>query len=138
MSVDQEDLKAVAKDKTGVVRIWHDGTLYTLRRPKWGQYKRIRDALKTLTPLAKRGGEMQKALQDKSPEEQAEGMDDMLALMDEMAEATIPLTKLVFSELSDQPFPDNPDDWESWLVTDNDFLSGLLEHWRTVPLARGD
>ena len=138
MTADAGDLKAVSYDKTGRVRIDHDGTVHTLRRPKWGQYRQIRDAYKALTPLDQKRVALAKDVQEKPPDEQYEVMNQLLELTDQVAAAKVPVLQLVFSSLSDAEFPEDPDQWETWLLTDDSFLAELLEHWRTVPLARGD
>lgn len=143
----KEDLKTLAFDKTGVVRVWIDEKLHTLRRPKWGEYRRIRDAMTEATTLAARAQD----LQDRAKGDVA-GMDtdlikETLALQDEMTDIQITTYRLIFNgepnaeppvkPLSDIPLPDDPDEWDAWLLSGDDVLGQLLEHWRARPLARG-
>lgn len=137
MSVDNDDLKPVSKDKAGVVRIHHTGVLYELGRPKWGQYKRIRDAFKSLTPLDTRRVEIAGGIEELSGPEQMAAMTELLDLTDQLAECKVAVFQLMFRELSDQQLPEDADEWESWLLTDDSLLPEIMEHWRTVPLARG-
>lgn len=138
MSVDNEDLKTVSKDKAGVVRIKHGDTLHTLRRPQYGQYKAIRNAFKALTPLDSRRVEIAQGLEQLTGAEQMKAMNELLDLTDELGDAKVPVFQMMFAELADQPLPEDPNTWESWLLTDDSILPEIMEHWRTVPLARGD
>lgn len=155
MSVGDNDLKTVALDKTGVVRVYHDGTLHTLRRPRWGEYRAIRDSFKASTPLDRRRLELSQALakvQDgtdtTTPTEQITAdVEELLKLTDEVSNLRGETIRIIFNgnpnatppiqALADQPLPDNPDNWEVWLLADENLLNSWLEHWRSVPLARG-
>lgn len=125
-------------DKTGIVRIWHDGTMHTLSRPKWGQYKRVRNAVADLAPLDHRRIELVPIVQDGTGAAQADALAEFMKLTDELAEARVPVIQFIFSEVSDTPLSEDSDNWEAWLLTDDKFLPSLLEHWQSVPLARGE
>lgn len=152
MSVgDKADLKAVAMDKTGVVRVTHDGILHTIRRPKWGQYKRIRDSLKDLAPIDQERVGLAKEAQESEGDTQTAAVNKLLDLTDELSDRKGGIFRLVFNgdpgdpeggakpfpALADKPLPDDVDDWEPWLLADEELLPKLLEHWRQVPLVPG-
>jgi hypothetical protein len=155
MSVGDKDpvLKAVAMDKTGVVRITHDGTLHTLKRPKWGQYRQLRDELKDLAPLDQERVALARIAQNEAtPEsEQVTAVEKLLDLTDQLAVAKSSLLRLMFNghpgdpeagvkpftPLADSPLPEDTDDWETWLLADEELIPKLMEHWRQVPLVPG-
>jgi hypothetical protein len=154
--------KAVAMDKTGVVHVIHDDILHTVRRPKWGQYKRIRDMFKDLAPLDQARSSLVVTAQneDAPADERSAALDKLLDLTDELAEAKVGVIKLIFNghpgqdgqaanadsgeparpaiapfkALADIPLNDDPGEWEAWLLADEELLPKILDHWRSVPL----
>lgn len=146
-----EDLKAVAYDKTGRIRVQiealdDDGnpqvTLHTLRSPTIGQFREIKDALngvrdKVNAVATERGIE---DISSPKPDDNLEGIDDIS--LDAFAE----VWRLIFNGnpestylpngLSDGQLPNDAQRWPVWLLLDDTLIGQFLTHWRTVPLAR--
>lgn len=165
MSVGDADLKAVSYSKDGTVRVHHDGVLHTLARPKWGQYRRLRDEFKTLAPLDGERVSLANEAQKAEGAAQSVAIERLLDLTDEMSEMKAGILTLIFNghpgqdghpgdpdtgepataeikpfkALADIPLPADPEEgWETWLLADEELLGKLMEHWRAVPLVRGD
>lgn len=162
--VKESDLKAVSYCKDGTVRVFHDGTLHTLRRIRHGQYKRLRDEFKEIGPLDQERVDLSNQAQKAEGAEQAQIVQKLLALSDEFAERKAHILTLIFNghpgqdgvaadpvsgdpgrpeilpfkALADIPLPADVDEgWEEWLLSDEELLAKLMEHWRQVPLVRG-
>lgn len=158
------DLKAVSYSKDGTVRVHHDGILHTLGRPKWGQYRRLRDEFKKLAPLDRERVDLANEAQKTEGAAQSDAVERLLDLTDDMSVMKAHVLTLIFNghpgqdgqpgnpdtgepavpeikpfkALSDIPLPADPDEgWETWLLADEELLGKLMEHWRAVPLVRG-
>lgn len=128
----------------GTITVLDDGTKYTLRVPRFGQYKavkvevfstqaRIREksqAMMTELKVAKEATENQEAVA-------AEAVQRSEQLVDDTMEELTNVMRFIFNELSDTPLPINSDEWPAWLVGDQMPMTQMLRHWKTVPLGRG-
>jgi hypothetical protein len=92
----------------GRARLTIEGRVHTLRRPRLGEYKHLRTMMTDGTKI--------------QPDEQLDFLSKWVA------EA--------FATLSDRPLDENPDEWPAWVGT-GQYAGQLIEHWRSVPLARG-
>ena len=117
--------EAVAEDEgdtieyldSGRIRAVLDGKRYTLRLPKLGEYKKLRQRLADM--------------QEDEARRQDEGTPttDSVVGLEEFMDAA-------FDQLGDSPLPPDHDDWPAWLPTFNT-VGRMLSHWRAVPLAPG-
>lgn len=140
----------------GTLRVHIGGKRWALRRPKVGEYKRLRE-LRYEVEDAKLVNLRDALLPDEPDDEENPTkrrlgrMDNELASRQRGRDATAANEKLerdwlvaVFDGdperelkgLADKPLPTDEDDWPLWL-TQPDFASQLFTHWRSVPLARG-
>lgn len=141
----------------GTARIFVDGTAYGLRRPKVGEYKKLRELLHDTQDdiqarlleddepkkLTKKKGGAKAAATD----EVEAVVDDALAKVREARRLTRELNDFAESKyqdwieeavrmLGDKPLPPDRDNWPLF-TTSHEFIAKLIEHWRSVPLALG-
>lgn len=127
-----EDLKAVAYDKTGRIRIHVDGTLHTLGIPKFGQFRKIKGALNDAQTA------IQSRLEDQGIDQHDnEAIAKDSELQDIAIDAMANAIKVTFAELSDNELSDDIDEWPTWLVLSQSMVAEFVHHWQTVPLVRG-
>lgn len=110
----------------------------TLRRPRFGQFKRLRsDAAKVLTGMTS-------YVEELKADEALSETDRIERLNQRTEDATVAWWHLVligddtFASLADRPadVPD-VDDWPTYLAYGDGSIKMLLDHWRRVPLAPG-
>lgn len=140
----------------GTLRVHIANERYTLRRPRVGEYKRLREYRYEVEDEKLQN--LRGALLPGEPEP-AEGTDELRAQRLERTlatrragrEAAVANEKLeaawvrtVFEGdperrlegLCSRALPDDEDEWPLWLAQP-DFATQLFNHWRSVPLARG-
>lgn len=140
--------------KDGTTLVFIDGAQHRLRRPKYGEFKRLRALLEDvqdetlrLTQKATEGRPEKPA--DNAPNEERTAYalavrSSTRELTDGIEELNIRWVRAVFNGdeehrltgLSTPHLPDDSDDWPSWLIAGK-FVTDLVNHWRAVPLARG-
>jgi hypothetical protein len=144
----------------GRIRIeFPDGTVTTLRRPLYGEFKKARLALsetrddisrvsaafaeQTVARLAKDAAP-EDATGDETVEPEEPSAAEIIATAEEMA--LVPIMgwwrrlcgpKPDGCGLADRPLPDDPDDWPSEMLIETGILPRVIEHWRSNPLDRG-
>lgn len=137
------------------------GKRYRLRRPKMGEYRRLRESLQDMTDalddalehvavqqarIRTRQSEMSErhATGELTDAEQAEWMDLRLQDRNLGREASRMVEQRRLEWLAeawamlsmDGPLPDDPDEAEAWLL-DTQLANKLLQHWRTTPFVSG-
>lgn len=129
----------------GRTRITLDSEDWLIRRPKIGEYRKLRERLwdlqdqKVTITARHRDIAAERAKELKGESEAVQALDvrkrsrDLTAELEELNEQWIRET---FDLLGDRPAPEAIDDWPTWL-RESDFISTLVEHWRAVPLASG-
>lgn len=138
---DKKDEGALVLKPNGKIEIYdedEDGKeiSYVLKLPRFKQFKEIKSAL----------FEANQKVKDRSDELglTPPDMNDAAALAAYVSksEEVVDLTwegldtvmDLVFALLSNNG---RPIDWPTWLIADQQPISAMLTHWRTVPLGRG-
>lgn len=129
----------------GRVSVVVDGEEWLLRRPKIGEFRKLRERIWETQD--------QKVIITDRFRKEAKAKAEELAKADEMTRTiesqrfghrlTADLEELneqwvreAFDLLAARPAPEAIDIWPTWL-RESDFIGSLLEHWRAVPLARG-
>lgn len=142
-----EDLKTLSYEKTGRIRVDVDGELHTLRRPKYGEFRRIKDKLIEAQATIKDAVEVARH------ESESDDVDEAPAsTQSELVNTTLNAFSRVtlyvfngaddedddeFAGLSNHVLPRDVDDWPAWLVLNNSIIQEFIAHWRAVPLVRG-
>lgn len=139
--------------RTGLVRVWIDGSLYRLRRPFFGEFKTLRlDLEDVIDRIQEASSEAQlvaakvmREQRDWSPEDDPEATVEKQrdwrkqnraatrALNSEAEDARRTWWLKVFEVLS---LDGIPNDFPAW-VNDPTLASEIVTHWRTAPLGRG-
>jgi hypothetical protein len=139
---------------SGEVRLtFDDGETYTLRRPKFGQWRKYRteisqaseDAQATLAAHTEELRSLAEALSTAKPKDREalqEAADQAAADLSAFAatpfyETTSEIVRRMFAELGDRPLPEDRDTWPVYLVADVTVPGKILGHWQTAPLASG-
>lgn len=137
-------------NKDGTVRAIIGDRVHRLRRPKIGEFRRLREHQQEINDeLSERSLAAQQRAREMNDElKAAEGDADALrrlrtedrALSREIRERAeqlrIDWVRHVFELLADRPLPEDPDDWESYLLDPN-LPADLVTHWQTRPLRSG-
>jgi hypothetical protein len=133
-------------NKDGTITLTVDGNRTRLRRPKMGEFRDLREALRQRDddrlrviakhpPLEDHDTEGDEATDDEKLERVLAIQGRSRAMADEVRELNLAWVELVLSTLAEKEPPPR-DDWPSG--TDEDkFLTDLMEHWRSVPLRSG-
>ena len=134
----------------GTITVTFDGDTWTLRRPKFGHWRKysraftesahaaiapLRGALATIKEAEAAGDD--DALTEAMAAFNAINSEDLMVAENER------LLRDIFAELADRPLPDDVNDWAPWLILpparDEDGTPGpavparILAHWRNVP-----
>lgn len=144
----------------GTARIFIEGEPYAMRRPKVGEYKKLRELLNETSeriqakaqekPKKAPAKKRTKVAAEPTDEEPPKIEDDADAKFAEAREArriTNELNDFVEAQyqdwvdeavkmLGDKPLPPNRDDWPLFTMS-FEFITKLIQHWRSVPLALG-
>lgn len=105
----------------------------TLKRPKYGAYKRFRLAVLQMSR------DTNEALKKATALDNDEAKEVAMAEVDDLATARlVDLWRDITATLGDRPLPENVDDWPLDLLIGQNVISRTLEHWRTRPLDRGE
>lgn len=136
---------------SGAIRVTIEDTEYRLRPPKMKHLKDLRIGLEDLADdlrdLAARTRFDQRSVNkeadtldedsetylERSRELRVESRKRARALMDDMEDLRLGWWSRVWELLCDKP---TPDEWPAWML-DNTLPAVFMQHWRTVPLARG-
>lgn len=111
-----------------------DGTdVITLRRPKYGAYKRFRLAVLAMSRDTNEALEKAKIIDNDEAKEEA-----MLGVDDLATRRLVDLWTDIALTLGDRPLPEDVDTWPLDLLIGQNVIANTLEHWRTRPLARGE
>lgn len=115
-----------------------------LRRPKYGEYKRIQLGLAGVQESTTGPRSALEAIpEDKDvsaedrPTVDAQRREAADALSKASEEALVAWWTDVVAVLGSRPLPESVDDWPIEMILDGNSISGLATHWRTVPLDRG-
>lgn len=139
--------------RTGIIRVWIDGERYRLRRPFFGEFKRLRLAVEDMNDeideLSQRSvtlgqqitAEAETHDRVKDPEAYAAWRVDSRRrqrevgrkLTDTAEQLRIGWWEDVWATLG---LDERPADWPSW-ITNPDLPNRILTHWRMVPSGRG-
>lgn len=121
-----------------------DGTPpIVLRRPKYGQYKRLQFSLNAIQDTLRPARDRLDALPETAerPEDQATLDAERRGIAEESEKAAEEgisnWWREVADMLGDRPFPESLDDWPVEMVLGGNEIASVIMHWRTVPLARG-
>lgn len=139
-----EDEAVFAKDGTVIVRV--EGETYRLRRPKTGEYRKLREGLHNLQDeITRLTAEASDGISG-APEDNATTEERMRFVMaqrgggreltDKAEQLSIDWLRQCFDTLADQPLPEGDDDLPVWLWA-GDFTAELLGHWRERPFSSG-
>lgn len=136
-----------------VVVTFDDGTVYTLRRPKFKQWREYRQAIATasndardrLSALSENVRLAAEALANAKPKDKdalTEAADQAAQELSDFAgtpfyESTSEILRLMFDALGDKPLPADKDEWPVYLVADVSLPGQILNHWQTAPKASG-
>lgn len=120
---DSDDKAPVRYLPDGTIEADIDGDVFTLRRPKFGEFRAIREQTNALNSYVR-------GLPKDRSDEQAQEYED------EILRRRISVLAKSFERLA-RPLPEDPDDWPAWLILDASVMQRMLNHWQTVPLARG-
>jgi hypothetical protein len=128
--------------KDGTARLIVDGEIWRLRRPKYGEFRKLRELLQQRDDDQVRLIIESASLQ--SPEDEPENeVDKQLAerirqrqLNEAVEELNVDWVQEVLVLLTIDKTPPPPDQWPAGMETLG-FIKQLIDHWRTVPLARG-
>lgn len=129
------------------------GGRWTLRRPLFGEYRELRARLQEaqdakLTANSVAAKDRPEPLPDDADDEAKVAYGLALrrinrATQESAEDLNAAWVEVVFNGdgdalrgLSDKPLPEDRDAWPLYLIED-DFIVGLVDHWRDVPLARG-
>lgn len=125
----------------GIVIVTLDSEVHSLRRPKVGEYRKMRERLWDLQD--------EKVAITQRHRDEAEarakdlkGSDEMVVTLDvrkrsraltaDLEELNEQWVREAFDVLADKPLVAGVDDWPTWL-RESDFITVLVEHWRSVP-----
>jgi NTP pyrophosphatase (non-canonical NTP hydrolase) len=140
----------VRYEDDGTITFVIEGKRNHLRAPRFGEFKRFkREAFR----VGKEVVDLAEELRQKA-EEEKEGSGDVITaalaianstgisleveeIVDRSTELTNGILKLMFDTLADWPLPEDQEEWPTWLVTGEQLIAKMLNHWRTVPLGRG-
>lgn len=102
-----------------------------LRRPRFGEFRRMREALWDLQDRRNEIVDEQKVLAE------SDDRDDALIrkLTVEIEDTTFDWVRDAVTTLGDKTPPAEADDWPHWATT-GDVMNLIVSHWRSVPLAR--
>jgi uncharacterized protein with NRDE domain len=138
-----EDKPAIEYLKNGKIKIYdYDDDdveiVYTLKLPRFGQFKEIKTALfEANDAIQDAAKEMDLTTPDMSdPKAVAAYASLSEKLIDRTYDELADVIAKVFDLLSDKKLPAT-DDLPSWLLADQAPITNMLQHWRTVPLGRG-
>lgn len=125
----------------GSVLVTLDGERRRLRRPKVGEYRKLRERLWDLQDDKVSITERHRD-QAKERAEELKGateVEQTMAVRQASRALTAELEALneqwireAFDMLGDKAAPEAVDDWPTWL-RESDFVTRLVEHWRSVP-----
>lgn len=127
----------------GTVTIVVDGDVWTMRRPKVGEYGKLRERLWALQDEKTVITDRHRMAAAEHAKELAKGdadpIEQVLAPRRAAREMAIELEELnnqwireAFDLLADSPAPEATDIWPTWM-RESGFISRLVEHWRSVP-----
>lgn len=131
--------------KDGTVTIFTDGERLRLRRPKLGEFRKLRELLHEREDAHLRLLAEQAADRAEKPGEDASADDKLAftmainarsrALTDALNALNIEWVQAAMGMLAPGEVP-APDDWPSGMDS-ADFVAALVGHWRAVPLRSG-
>lgn len=114
---------AIEMLNSGKVVATIDGTTHTLRRPKFGELRDLREQL----------AEMGRTQSQRNDDAAA---NDQLRELHDDADLFFGWFRHAFELLSDNTLPDDDDDMPAWFVR-ADLPGHLIQHWRSVPTVPG-
>lgn len=129
----------------GTITVNDDGTVYQLKVPRFGQFKAIKSEIFTTQARLREKSEammtdLRAAREGDSPNQDeiaAETLQRSEQLVDDTMNELAGVMRFIFKTLSDNPLPDDEDDWPAWLAAEQQTMGQMLRHWKTVPLGRG-
>lgn len=131
----------------GTITAVLDGERFQLRRPRVGEFRKLREVLhESQDHLHELADEVKAAGQSLASAQTADNDAESLRLLSEVRrlnrrydianeDANMGWMHEAFAMLADKPIGAN-DDLPLWMA-DGSTITTLIEHWRTVPLARG-
>lgn len=131
--------------KNGTILCYIDGALFRLRRPKGGEYRRLREAVLEMRDRVLK--DVADKVRDAADPERTddEKIADAFDEYDQDADI-LKWFRLVFNGgdldgknfrgLSDRSLPDDDDELPTWFLADK-FIGEILDHWRSVPRVPG-
>lgn len=127
----------------GTARLVVNGDIWRLRRPKLGEYRKLRELLQERDDERIRllGGQvrLEKPDDDASAEDKTEYTLTLRHrardLADKVADLDVAWVTEALTMLADHALPP-VDDWPAGMDSP-EFIAGLVEHWRTLPLRSG-
>lgn len=140
----QEGLRLLSN---GLVVAFIDGDRFLLRRPKAGEYRRMREDLEALQDdlsfVAYEAQEQNKALVASVDDNERPPLEAELEIRrrnrDIVREGNSKRAEWVytaFSKLGDKPLTDDRDEWPVWFGTDETIVA-LITHWQRRPSLPG-
>jgi hypothetical protein len=127
----------------GTARLVIDGEVWRLRRPKLGEYRKLRELLDARDDdhlrLVASVPSVDRAPEDATAEEKVDYTIAVRrrsrALGDEVTALNVRWLSEALTLLADRP-PPPADDWPSGM-DETETISALVKHWRSVPLRSG-
>lgn len=135
----------VELNKDGTVTITTDGSRCRLRRPKLGEFRKLRELLHEREDNRLRILAEQAAVETTKPEKDEDAETKLAytlevarrgrAVTDAMSELNITWLSAAIDMLAKDSAP-AVDDWPSGMDS-SEFVAALVDHWRAVPLRSG-
>ncbi len=140
--------------RTGLVRVWFGGKRYRLRRPFFGEFRKIRTSLQDANDeiaeatddALKVSREITDSAKDRNTDEMTpdawvewrkENRAKANTVNRQMADTAEDLRLSWWESTWDLLTLDGrPEDWPSW-ITDPNLANAVVSHWRSSPLGRG-
>lgn len=142
--------EGIEYDPLGTVDVTFDDETWHLTRPKYRQLKYFSNELeRILERIRDRQQELMAEIEEAEATYEDDPTEENQALVDEasealrvfnrsaMAEHTIGVLQEMFKQLSEDPLPEDPDDWPAWLAADSSIPGKIVAHWRKAPKASG-
>lgn len=126
--MDTMDEDGVDFTPTGRIRFIIDGLVYTLRRPKLGEFRQYRERLTAMRDT------IQARQKTDEPIDDIGMVAEWLRVVFNGAPADDSYKPI--HPLSDRPLPEDSDEWPTWMVG-GDLATQMVQHWTAVPLAPG-
>lgn len=129
---------------SGTAAVVIDGVRRRLRRPKVGEFRRLRELLQEnqdeAYAMSNRLLGVQKAIDDSDTPENTARLEEARKLQRELNALTedrnLAWVRQAVEVLSDSPLTLDDDDLPVWMAS-GETVTQLLQYWRTVPLAHG-